>query len=205
MKTSFLYSLLLIGFSTSALAAPTAITQFQYDNLTGMIDFNSVANEQVIDHQYNALGVNFNGALFGMSNSGDTQYFNGSNIASNWLYNGSGRQGSSWSVNFGSLQSGVGFFAETWPTDTVTLDVYRGVDLIGSLQFNSSSVTATYLIGAFDASGFDSLVVTTAVNQNGFFAMDNLKYAPAQVPVPGAVWLFASGLMALVAKRKLVA
>ncbi|RLB01804.1 MAG: DUF4465 domain-containing protein [Deltaproteobacteria bacterium] len=64
-------------------------------------------------------------------------------------------------------------------------------------QFDLSSLGVVYGIG-FDLSSTDT--GTFGMNTPAYFAMDDLNYNP--VPIPGAVWLFGSGIVGLFCLRR---
>ena len=164
-----------------------------------IIDFNAISNTQSITNQYSGDGVDFSGALVGLTNPGDTNLFNGSTIASNWIYSGTGNTGSSWTATFSSVQNLVGFLAETNSSDSVTIEAFLGLTSIGSVNFPNPNGPTPDFLGFGDLGGFDSITVTTANIGNGFFAMDDFRFegSSVSVPEPGSLVLLALGLVGL--------
>ncbi len=191
-------SLLMFGAGV-ATAAPVAIGLVDFSGSEVVVNFNAIGDESAINNQYAGSGVTFSGALFGMTNPGDTSLFNGSTIASNWLYNGSGYQGATWSATFGTAQTIVGFHVEGNAGDDVTIEAFSGATSLGSVNFPNPNGTAVDFIGIRDFAGFDRISVTTARNGNGFFAMDDFRFEQGGnvVPVPGTLALVGLGLMGL--------
>lgn len=200
---------LFVTFSLSALAVPIALTEGDFAGSATVVDFNAISNWQRLDNQYASVNVNFFGSLYGLSNPGDTSLFNGSTIASNWMYwPGTGSMGSSWEATFSHLITMVGFLAETNRADSVTIEAFAGAASRGSLNFlNPNGFTPDFL-GLTDVSGFDKIVVTTANNHNGFFAMDDFRFdgsvsavdnslPPVAVAEPGTLALVALGLLGI--------
>lgn len=192
-------SLLMFGAGV-ATAAPVAIGLVDFSGSEIVVDFNAIGNEAAINSQYAGSGVTFGGALFGMTNPGDTGLFNGSTIASNWIYfPGSGYQGATWSATFSATQTIVGFEVETNGGDDVTIEAFSGATSLGSVNFPNPNGVSVDFIGIRDFAGFDRISVTTASNGNGFFAMDNFRFEERGngVPVPGTLALVGLGLMGL--------
>lgn len=180
--------------ATPALAAPTAILAADFDGSETVIDFNTIGDEVAVTNQYAASGITFGGALFGMTNSGDTNLFNGSTIASNWRYNGSGLQGLSWTASFSSVITMVGFLAETNLDDDVTIEAFMGANSLGTLSFANPNGIQPDFLGIRDLGGFDRITVTTGSRDNGFFAMDNLRFGGRATAVPEPMSLALVGL-----------
>lgn len=194
--------------STPAIAAPSAITIGDFSGSENIIDFNTVGDEHQINIQYSNMCVTFSGAIYGMTNSGDLNQFpnNGGVIASNWLYDGGGNQGPSFSVELGASFTKVGFNVETNSGDDTTIEISVNSVSGGSVSF-VTDIDGSQFIGVEDAAGFDSITVSVENNQNGFLAIDDLRFEgatlcsgsgplPPLVPVPS---LSFTGLLTLVA------
>jgi hypothetical protein len=190
--------------SQSVSAELVVANPVDFSGLESIVDFNNIANTKAIKDQFtNEFNVTFNG-LVGLTNSTDINRFNGSTIASNWIYP-STNLGPSWTATFTSTQNIVGFLAETNTNDDVTIEAFLGGSLIGSVNFqNPNGVTPDFL-AIQSISGFDRIQVTTGNQTAGFFAMDNFKFqSTAIVPVPGGIWLFGSALIGIIGTRKKV-
>lgn len=198
-------SLAACAFIQGAWAAPVSVSQGAFSAAQTVIDFNLVSNTQSITNQYAGQGVTFSGALIGLTNPGDTYLFNGSTLASNWNYQGGGKTGSSWSAFFSSPQTLAGFFVETNPNDSVTVEAFLGLTSLGTINFvNPNGLTANF-VGIQDLGGFDRITVTTASNTNGFFAMDDFRFegvAINQIPEPGTMALIGLGLASALFTRR---
>ncbi|MCA8868205.1 MAG: VPLPA-CTERM sorting domain-containing protein [Rhodobacteraceae bacterium] len=200
-----LQTALVIGLATGSSAAVVAINPGDFDGSETTIDFNSIADEVDITNQYAGLGVTFSGGLSGMDNGGDTSLFNGSNIASTWKYNGGGLQTLVWEAAFSSMQTMVGFWAETNTGDNVMIELFSGLTSLGSLAFNNANGLTIDFLGAGISTGFDRIKVTTENNYNGFFAMDDFRFsdqALAPVPLPASLPLLFGAFVLLGAVRK---
>ncbi len=194
---------LLIAAGVTAYADPIVITEADFSGSETTIDFNGISNGQSINSQYSASNVVFSGALFGLTNSGDTDLFDGSTIASNWIYwPGDGNQGLTWEAEFGSPITRVGFLAEMNGADSLTVEAFSDDTSLGSLLFlNPNGFTPDFL-GLGDARGFNRIVVTSNDIHNGFFGMDNFRFGGSvitivSVPEPATLALLGIGLMGM--------
>jgi len=185
----------------SAQAAPMALVAGDFMASDTLVDFNAATKEVAIGALYSASGVTFSGALQGMTSSGDTSMFPGNGggvIASNWLYSRSTYTGLSFTATFSSLVTRAGFQLENWANQTATVEVFNGSTSLGTLTLaNTAGLTAEFR-GIGEASGFDTLVFTNTTNTNGFFAIDDLRFAAAPaVPEPETYALMLAGLAAV--------
>jgi len=169
------------------LAAPSAIGLFAFSGSETVINFNSIADEELITGQYSGSGVTFSGALYGLTDPGDLVFFpsnGGGVIASNWLYDGGGNQGLSFTATFTSMQTKVGFNVETNDPDNTTIEVFTNGNPQGSIPFDTSQ--SVIFIGVEDPNGFNSVTVTVQNNENGFIAIDDFRFeggnATASIP-----------------------
>lgn len=192
----------ILGSAPFVYAGSASLAHF--DGSATVIDFNSIANEEVISNQYVPDGVMFSG-LLGLTNPGDADLFNGSPIASNWSYSQGQHIGLTWTATFDTLQRAVGFYSETNDTDDVTIEAFLNGSLVESINFpNTTGLYTVDFIGIQNAGGFDSIQVTTAENHNGFFAMDDFRFQVAAVPEPStyALMIGGLGLVGFMARRR---
>ncbi len=193
-----LFFMVMIG-AESASAALDVANQVDFNGAETIIDFNNILDTESINEQFTDSGVTFGGSLVGLTNNEDILAFNGSTIASNWDYNGTGNTGPSWTSTFSSTQKIVGFFARSNTEDDVTIEAFLGGSSIGSVNFLNQNGIIPDFLAVQSSLGFDKIIVTTAVNKNGFFAMDDFKFHnSAVVPIPGAIWLFGAALVGMI-------
>ena len=166
------------------LAAPSAIGLGAFSGHETVINFNSIADEELITGQYSGSGVTFSGALYGMTNASDTADFPGNGggvIASNWIY-GSGNQGLSFTATFNTSHTRVGFYVKTNDTDNTTIEVFTNGNPQGSIPFDTTN-PATF-IGVEDPDGFNRVTVTVQNNDNGFIAIDDFRFEGGNTAIP---------------------
>jgi hypothetical protein len=203
-KFSFLALLVLMVMTIFSPAAKGAmlIGLGQFSGGETVVDFNSIGNEVLITNQYSGKGVSFSGALYGMTNPGDTNLFpanGGGVIASNWLYSQGSNQGLAFTSTFSALQTRVGFYLENWPAQTATIELFNGMTSLGSVTFQTSSLNAEF-VGVEDQSGFDSVQFTNTSDVNGFYAIDDFRFENSNsvVPEPHSLALLGAGIAGLV-------
>jgi len=178
----------ILFFSTNLYAVTSPIGIGAFSGSETVIDFNSLADLEEITTQYAGTGATFSGGIYGYTNSGDLIHFpdnGGGVIACNWY----GSHELSFTVNFDSTQTRVGFYVETWDDDNTTIEVRLDGNLQGSEQFDTGpgdDLTVIF-IGVEEPEGFDSMTVTVQNNNNGFLAIDDLRFegssvTPASIP-----------------------
>ncbi len=100
----------------------------------------------------------------------------------------------SWSFSTPVYFSGAWFSGFSYAT--VQMDLYY----LGALVHSTGTLAPTD-VPAFLAGGYAGLVDAVIINtpEPDLWVMDDLTYNP--VPLPGAVWLLGSGLLALAGRR----
>lgn len=188
--------------ATNVYAAPVSIDIGSFSGFETVIDFNTIADEELITDQFTAsMGVTFSGAIYGMTNSGDINQFpnSGGVIASNWLYSVGSSQGLSFTADLGGTFTKVGFNVETNSGDNTTIEVLVNSVSGGAVTFDTN-IDGSQFIAVEDTDGFDSITVSVQDNNNGFLAIDDLRFEGGlsfdSVPVPSSS---LSGLLALIA------
>ena len=144
-----------------------------------------------------------------MTNSGDLALFpanGGGAIASNWQYSqAQGLQGLSFTANFASAVTKVGFYLENWDSQLGTVELFSNGQSKGTLAFGPTSSLDASFFGVFESTGFDQLVFTNTDTENGFFAIDNFTYtgaAPVPEPETYAMLLAGLALMGGIGRRR---
>jgi hypothetical protein len=91
------------------------------------------------------------------------------------------------------------YFTSAWFDQQVSFQgLHNGNVLYTSAWFNINTTTPLDIV--LNWSGINEFII---VNNGSQYAMDNFTTsAPSAVPVPAAIWLFASGLLGLGALRK---
>jgi hypothetical protein len=183
-STSLVLGALLGAFlgATNVYSAPASINIDSFSGSETVIDFNTIADEELITNQFTAsTGVTFSGAIYGMTNQGDLDLVpdNGGVIASNWLYNVGSSQGLSFSADLGGSYTKVGFHAYANGGDSVTIEVLGNGASSGSVTFESTGAPGAPspgFIAVEDANGFDSITISVLNNMNAFLTIDNLRF-----------------------------
>lgn len=193
----FLSALCLGVAAVSAQASPVALTLGDFAASDTLVNFNSATNEAPIAALYSASGVTFSSELLGMTNSGDTGNFPGSGggvIASNWNYGTNAAPGLSFTASFATLITRVGFYLSNWDTQTATVELFKGAASLGTLTLAQTASLDAEFRGIGEMSGFDRMVFTNTAETNGFYAIDDLRFANA-VPEPQSYALALAGLV----------
>ena len=192
----------------SAQATVSLVDASAFDGAQQIVTFDSIANEAPITNEFAGQGVVFSGALYGMTNTGDTDHFAGPPvaIASNWLYSQGNFGGTSFTATFSSDENLLGFFQELNPDDFLTVNLFENGSPVDSINFPSQpSLDATF-VALEDTSAFNSAVFTVTTNDNGFVALDDFQFEPtasvAPVPEPASAALITTGLLGFAGVRK---
>jgi hypothetical protein len=197
-------------FGTGAMAAPTLINLGDFSSGDTQITFNSLMNEELVTTQYIGQGVTFSGSLYGLTNPPDLANFplnGGGVIASNWIYRLDSNGGLSFTANFTTEITRVGFYLENSPEQTANVELFDGATSLGFLNYNTIGSTAQFL-GIQETSGFNSIVFTNNFNNtanNGFFAIDDLYFGTGNIvatPEPASLLLLGFGLISLAGVRR---
>jgi hypothetical protein len=208
-RTFFLMTFFLCA---NVFAAPIPINLVDFTGSETVISFNSISNETPINNQFSTAGVIFSGALYGLTNPGDTDNFpnSGGVIASNFISSQQqGVQGNSFTATFDTYYTKVGFYLETNPDDASTVTIsYDGISS-GSLTFNTTDFNAIF-VGLEETIGFNSVTMVVQNTFNGFFAIDDFRFegtpntgpGPNPVPEPSTILLLSIGVTGLMGLRK---
>ena len=88
-----------------------------------------------------------------------------------------------------------GFVASAFPTTSDT-NVEVFLEIAGTIASINLTDSDNHFIGIIDTNGFSSASFYD-LDPNTNFGLDNVSFATSVVPVPAAVWLFASGLLGI--------
>jgi len=176
--------LFIFVFAADIHAMPTSIGLDAFSGNETVINFNSIADEQLITNQYTASGVTFSGAIYGLTNDGDIENYpndGGGVIASNWLYSQGSNQGLSFTATFASPKTKVGFYGSTNDPDNTTVEVSLNGNSQGSVFFDTGpgGYQNVLFIGVEDPAGFNSVTVSVQNNHNGFISLDDFRFEDA--------------------------
>lgn len=189
----------------SAQATVSLINASAFDGAQQVVTFDSIANEAPITNEFAGQGVVFSGALYGMTNPGDTHMFAGppAAIASNWLYSHGSLGGTSFTAAFSSDENLLGFYQELNPGDNLTVNLFENGNPVDSINLPSPASTQGTFVGLEDTSAFNSAEFTVTTNVNGFVALDFFQFeSVAPVPEPASAALIATGLLGFAGLRK---
>ena len=186
--------------------APSLIGLGGFNGSETLIDFNTIADTQLIDNQYTGVGASFSGPVYGLTNVGDTQLFpsnGGGVIASNWRYAFGGISPvGPMVISFSSVVTRLGFYHETNVQDALLVTLFRGATQTGSFSIpNPNGVTADFF-GVQDSAGFDRVELDAEVNNNRCLAIDDVRF-DATVPEPSTMFLAGASLVVLGTVRRL--
>ena len=197
-------------FAEFSYSIPISIEIDNFSGQENIIDFETchddwyeITDKEQISWHYEDIGVNFSGALFGMTGYGDNSafpsYADGDRvIAANWMYPNNSPEGEWFKVDFDSVYSRIGFFTESHARDDITVSLgLDGVE-ISSMVFSSENITPIF-IGIEELRGFNQMTVSIG----GLLAIDDLRYeyAPSPVPEPKTITLMVFGLLGIIGLR----
>ncbi len=163
----------------TAPSGPVAIGPGAFSGNETVIDFESIAQNEQITTQFAALGVTFSGDLFG--DTFNTELFENTDagvvIACNFIDNTCNTPvgcSGSWTVDFSSPVTRLGFDTITNNTDDTTLTIFRSNVQIGSITFDTSVPDS--FVGIEDSDGIDRVIVDAANNFNGAICINNFRF-----------------------------
>lgn len=186
-------------------AAPVLIGLGGFSGSETVVTFNSIGDEELVDTQFTGLGVTFSGPVFGMTNSGDTDLYpsgGGGVIASNWRYGTFNLTPGVLVASFSSTMQRIGFYHSGNEEDDFTVTFFLNNVETGSLLVPQTNGPAAFF-GAEDTGGFDRIEITVPVNNNGFFAFDDVRFEAGDgVPEPSTYALMAMGICGLAWLRR---
>lgn len=193
--------------ASTASAQPVAAGIGAFSGAT-VVNFNSTVDETFVGSQYNALGVTFSGALYGMTGIGDRVLFpnrGGGVIASNWLNSQNRHTGLSFTALFSGPVTSAGFWLENYPIQTGTVEVFNNSVSLGRIAFAPTVGLQAEFWGLTSALAFNELTFTNTIStrgfSNGFYAIDDFQFGAAAVavaPEPASILLMSTGLLGIV-------
>lgn len=163
----------------TAPSGPVAIGPGAFSGNETVIDFESIAQNEQITTQFAALGVTFSGDLFGDTFTADL-FENtdpGLVVACNFIDNSCGPPvgcSGSWTVDFSSPVTRLGFDTITNSTDNTTLTIFRSNVQIGSITFDT--MVPDSFVGVEDIDGIDRVIVDAVGNGNGAICVNNFRF-----------------------------
>lgn len=171
--------------SSFASAAPTTLGLASFGAGDTVIDFNTYDYEVAFTDQYSANGVLFSGSLYSDSNDNTSFPYDENNwtVASNCKYSQYWGciTGRSWTAEFTTLHTRIGFDLLSYPGEVSTLDFYRDGVHLGGIGFDSnlgSQFKGFEVLGGFNA------IVFNQRGGNAFFAINDMRYGGEVTPVP---------------------
>lgn len=151
-------------------------------------------------------GVGFSGPFYGNTNSGDTDLFGVSVIASNWRSNGPNDMSIPVMATFAGAISRAGFLVETNDADVTEVTLYRSGRVLYTFTFDTRILPTFIGVGAtegFDQMSFRAVQGASGGFSNGFIGLNRFSYAGGPVgvgmvaPEPSAYLLSVTAFAAL--------
>ncbi|MDD5113119.1 MAG: hypothetical protein PHC94_03810 [Methylobacter sp.] len=175
----------------TALLAAAILSAANANAATTVVDFEGITSENLIDGYGGLSGWEGIGGFVGPS-------FGGVGLGENVFY---GLQGELRFNNGPVIFHGSHYQAYAFDPQSpfTTLSLFYQNQLVHQTAYHSLSTgTLEWL-----SSGYSGLVDKIYIYGGGEgFGIDNLTYSAAPVPVPGAVWLFGSGLAGLMLRTR---
>ena len=182
----------------STLVCLTLLTPAVYASTTLTFDDLNGSNADTITDGYGGFTWN-NATTLGVIDKNQTigsGYYYGTISSNNSVFNSFGHSPVDIkSVGGSAFTFNDAYFTSAWANQQISFEgLLNGISRYTSGLFNINTTTPVDIV--LNWSGINEFKI---VNNGSQYAMDNFT---TSVPVPGAIWLFASGLLGLGALRK---